>query len=481
VNDLKFHRGPAFAALVAGAFIGIMEQTVVVTALPRIGRAFPDSGVWLPWLLAASLTGAALAMPLGGYLADAWGAKRTYALGVSLFAVGSLCSGLVGLALPAEIGVLLAARAVQGLGGGVFAPVALKVASAFFRGEVRTQAVGVAAAVGPLATIVGPLLGGYLVDNFAWQSIFLVNVPPMLLVGLLSLWLLPELPSSRGRRSDPLGMVLLASAILAIMLALTLAGHDGLDSAGALSLGLAAVTLALLLVVMERRQETPLLDGRVLGGAGTAAIFPLAFVQGVVAYSTVYFVSLYAQTHPSIQATATQAGLVLVAGAVGQMVVSPLAGRVVPRLGYRQVVAVGTPVSASPLLVLATEPPALLVVSVLIFVSRAGSALIRVPLAAAGLEAAEEQAGLISGLRQLSDVLGGVVGPVAFAALLGRGRYVPGGFGWVFASVGLLLLASLALAVRLPQMELQIPGSRENAAAGKRVEPTDGGRESLRR
>lgn len=456
MNDQKFHRGPAFAVLVGGAFIGIMEQTVVVTALPRIGQAFPDSVAWLPWLLAASLTGAALAMPLGGYLADAWGARRTFALGVGLFAAGSLCSGLVGLALPAEVGVLLAARAVQGLGGGVFAPVALKVASAFFRREARTQAVGVAAAVGPLATIVGPLLGGYLVDNFAWQSIFLVNVPPMLLVGLLSLWLLPDPPSSRERRSDPLGMILLASAILAIVLALTLAGRSGLDSTGALSLGFMAVIFALLLVVVERRQEAPLLDGRVIGGAGTAAIFPLAFVQGVVAYSTVYFVSLYAQTHPSIQATATQAGLVLVAGAVGQMVVSPLAGKVVPRLGYRQAMATGTVVSAFPLLLLATEPLALAVLGLLVFVSRAGSALIRVPLAAAGLEAAEEQAGLISGLRQLSDVLGGVVGPVAFGAALGSGAHISGSYTSVFAAVGSLLLASLFLTARIPGLEAQI-------------------------
>lgn len=131
----------------------------------------------------------------------------------------------------------------------------------------------------------------------------------MLLVGLLSLWLLPELPSYKGKSSDPLGMLLLASAVLAVMLALTLVGRSGVDSVEALSLGLGAVLLGLLLVLAERRQEAPLLDSRALSTAGTAAIFPLAFVQGLVAYSTVYFVSLYVQTHPGIQATGTQAGL----------------------------------------------------------------------------------------------------------------------------------------------------------------------------
>ncbi len=454
------HRRSSFAILVAGAFIGIMEQTVVVTALPRIGRAFPDSVAWLPWLLAASLTGAALAMPLGGHLADAWGPKRTFSLGVGLFAVGSLLSGLVGLVLPLEIGLLLVARGIQGLGGGVFAPVALKVAGALYRGEARTQAVGLAAAVGPLAAVVGPLLGGYLADNFPWQAIFLVNVPPMLLTGLLALRLLPEIPSPGGRGGDPLGMLLLACTILAVMLALTLAGHSGVASLRAVSLVLLAVLLALLLTLNERGQATPLLDPRVLGQAGTGAIFPLAFVQGVTAYSTVYFVSLYVQTHPGLRATSTEAGLVLVAGAVGQFIAAPLAGRVVPRLGYRRAVVAGTLLSALPLLALAMEPTTLGVLGALLLLSRGGSSLVRVPLAAAGLEAARDRAGLISGLRQLSDVLGGTVGPVAFAALLGTGGYVPGRFGWVFASVGLLLLGSLVLAARMPRAEPRVPASR---------------------
>lgn len=468
-------RGPSLAVLVAGTFVGVMEHTVVVTALPHIGRAFPDSAVWLPWLLATSLVGAALAMPLGGHLADIWGPKRTFSLGVGLFAAGSLLSGLVGLAVPPETGLLLAARALQGLGGGVFAPVALKVAGALYGGRSRTQAVGLAAAVGPLATIAGPLLGGYLADHFPWQVIFLVNVPPMLLVGSLALWLLPEMPRARGRGSDAAGMLLLAGTLLATMLALTLAGHSGVADPRVFSTALLALLLGLLLVSVERRQAAPLLDPRVLGQAGTAAIFPLAFVQGVVAYGTIYFVSLYVQTHPHLRATGTQAGLVLVAGALGQAIAAPLAGRLVPRLGYRRAVLMGTLALALPLLALAMEPTALGLVGALVFASRAGSAMVRVPLAAAGLEAAHDRAGLISGLRQLSDVVGGAVGPVALAALLAGGSYAPGSFGWVFASMGLLLLLSLALARGLPESEPPTSAREPETADTSRAAGAAGG------
>ena len=263
-------RGPSLAVLVAGTFVGVMEHTVVVTALPHIGRALPGSAVWLPWVLAASLIGAALAMPLGGHLADTCGPKRTFSLGAGLFAAGSLLSGLVGLALPPEMGLLLAARALQGLGGGVFAPVALKVASALYRGESRTQAIGLAAAVGPLATVAGPLLGGYLADHFPWQAIFLVNVPPMLLLGSMALWLLPGPPQARGRGGgDAAGTLLLAGTLLATMLALTLAGHSGVGDPRVFATALLALLLGVLLVSVERGQAAPLLDPRVLGQAAS--------------------------------------------------------------------------------------------------------------------------------------------------------------------------------------------------------------------
>ena len=457
-------RGPSLAVLVAGTFVGVMEHTVVVTALPHIGRALPGSTVWLPWVLAASLIGAALAMPLGGHLADTCGPKRTFSLGAGLFAAGSLLSGLVGLA----------ARALQGLGGGVFAPVALKVASALYRGESRTQAIGLAAAVGPLATVAGPLLGGYLADHFPWQAIFLVNVPPMLLLGSMALWLLPGPPQARGR-GDAAGTLLLAGTLLATMLALTLAGHSGVGDPRVFATALLALLLGVLLVSVERGQAAPLLDPRVLGQAGTAAIFPLAFVQGVVAYGTIYFVSLYVQTHPDLRATGTQAGLVLVAGALGQAIAAPLAGRLVPRLGYRRAVLLGTLALALPLLALAMEPTALGPVGGLVFASRAGSALVRVPLAAAGLEAAHDRAGLISGLRQLGDVLGGAVGPVALAVILADESYAPGSFGWVFASMGLLLLLSLALARGLPESEPPTSARERETANTSRAAGAAGG------
>ncbi len=462
---MRAERHPLIIAIViSGAFLGYLEMTVVITALPSLGRVFPAMAAWLPWLTTVSLLAAGVALPLAGKLADDWGPRKTFLLGIALFTLSSLLSALVGIWLPNRLELLIAFRVLQGFGGGVFAPVGLKIVSVFYRGTARTTTVGLAAAIGPLAAVLGPNVGGFLVDRFPWQSIFLLNVPLAAAIGLAALLLMKEIPSCNGNSVDVIGAVLLPAATLCLMLGLTWARDDGLPSSRALAAILAAFLLAALLVRLEKRHPRPLLDFGVTGDKEMAAILVLSFFQGLAMYSSLFFLSFYAQTHPAIQATGTAAGMMLSPAALGQIAVAPLVGFLVSKTGYRGMVMGGISLTALSLLVLVIEPTNRMILAGLLLASRVGGTMASVPLAAAGLEARRAQAGTITGLRQLSNVLGGVVGPVALSLLLPQmpaGETAQYGFSRVFLVMSLLLMLTLPVSLFIPAKDLEqrAPGS----------------------
>jgi len=453
------------AIVIAAIFFGTLEMTVLITALPTLGRAFPDGIVWLPWLTTVSLMAAAVTMPLGGKLADAWGAKKTFLLGIASFTISSLLSSLVGVWLPGRIEWLIAFRALQGFGGGTFAPVGLKIVSIFYQGKKRTTTVGFAGAISPLAALLGPMVGGSLVDHFPWQSIFLMNIPIGLLMGLAALFVMEDVTSHGKIPIDLGGGLLLSAATLSLMLSFTWVREDGLGSFRVIGAIAVAFLLAGFLYRLEKQHPAPLLDPTLIGEKWMAAILALSFFQGLTMYSTLYFLSLYAQTHPTIQASGSVAGMMLAPAAFGQVIAAPLVGFLLSKTGYRSSVMAGFAIMALAHLVLAAEPTSLVFLAGLLVMSRIGGTTASVPLAAAGLEARQAQAGIISGLRQLSNVLGGVVGPVAFSVLLrSTGGGAQEGFGRVFFLLTVLLVVVLPIARLIPVMESDTDAAVQNHA-----------------
>lgn len=455
--------------LILALFFGTMEMTVVITALPTIGKAFPRAVNWLPWLTTASLLAAAVAMPLGGKMADDWGIRKAFLLGLVLFSLGSLLAGLVGLALPDSMALLIGARLVQGFGGGALAPVGLKLISMVMKGGRRTQTIGFAGMLGPLAAVLGPNVGGFLVDRFPWQVIFLSNAAVGLILTLLAGLFMSEVdPAGRRAPLDVAGIGAFSGAILSAVLALTLARLVGLAAPLTLGLLVLAGILAILLYWTESRSPAPFLDPALLTTRGLGIVLGLSFLQGLTMYSTLFFLSFYAQTHPSILATPTQAGALLTPGALVQMLVAPLVGRFIPRVGYRFMVAAGMLVTAGSLLVMGEGPTSLVVLAVLLALNRAGGTMASVPLTAAGLEVNVHRAGAISGLRQLSNVLGGVVGPVALSVLFPLSRAGGARLTSVFGLIGLLLLLALPATRGMPAREADVTAIPQHQATGNR-------------
>jgi len=236
------------AATVLGSSMAMLDATVVNVALPTIGKDLHTSLAGLQWTLTAyTLTLAGLIL-LGGALGDRLGRRRIFVTGVVWFA---LASALCGLA--PGIGVLIAARALQGIGGALLTPGSLAIIQASFREQDRPRAIGAWSGLGGVAAAVGPLLGGWVVGAVGWRWIFLLNLPLAAAVGAVTLRHVPESadPSAHGR-FDVTGAVLAAVALTGITAALIEAPVHG--AAWAVPAAAAGAVAAAWFVLVERRR-----------------------------------------------------------------------------------------------------------------------------------------------------------------------------------------------------------------------------------
>ncbi len=246
--------GPAgrwvLLATVLGSSMAFLDATVVNVALPTIGRQFGASLGGLQWTVTAyTLTLAGLIL-LGGALGDRLGRRRVFMVGVGWFA---LASALCGLA--PSIGVLIAARTLQGIGGALLTPGSLAIIQAAFAAEDRPRAVGAWSGLGGVAGAVGPLLGGWIVQTAGWRWVFLLNLPLAVLVIAVAARHVPETsdPSAQGR-FDVAGAVLAALALAGITYALIEATSGG-GPAGPVTAAVIGLAAAVVFVRVERHRS----------------------------------------------------------------------------------------------------------------------------------------------------------------------------------------------------------------------------------
>src|SRR3954470_15241321 len=234
----------------ASMIVVIMDISIVNVALPSIRRELHASTEGLQWTVDAYTLVLGCFLVLGGSTADRFGRRRVFQIGLAAFGAGSLLCGLA-----PGIGWLIAARAVQAVGGTMLNPVALAiVANTFTEPVARARAIGVFGSITGLALAFGPVVGGGLVEGFGWRAVFFVNVPITLAAIVGAALFVPESRAARARRFDPVGqllvVVLLASVVYTII-----------EAASPWLLGLAALSLAGILVYEPRRAD-PLLELR---------------------------------------------------------------------------------------------------------------------------------------------------------------------------------------------------------------------------
>lgn len=287
----------AWAVLVTaslGVLLGGAELMVVAIALPAI---VADFGGWVDlgavsWIINGYLLAYIVAMPLAGRASDLWGARRLYIVALLLFAAGSLGSGLARYAGPeAGLAWLIAARVVQGLGGGALVPLSMALASHLFSGRARATALGVEGAATFVGMAVGPVYGAWVllnvniplprVDIVPWQWIFLLNVP-IAIVTMLLIYVIAggvETPRARGRIDLP-GMLLVSVALVAFVGGLTLSGARGWGDPLVIGGIVVGLVLLGLFVFVERRLRDPIIDPHLFADRSFSAANAVSLLTG---------------------------------------------------------------------------------------------------------------------------------------------------------------------------------------------------------
>ena len=436
---MRLHPVAAWAALVCaslGVLLGGAELMVVAIALPSI---VADFGGWadlaaVSWIVNAYLLAYVVAMPLAGRGADLWGARRLYVVALLLFVVGSAGAGLSRLAGPEEgLGWLIAARVVQGFGGGALVPLSMALASHLFSGRARALALGVEGAATYVGMAIGPAYGAWVLLNFSipiprldvasWQWIFLLNVPIGIVVLLLIYVVAGGIETPRVRAGiDVLGAALLSVALLAGIGAVTVTGTGGWSDPAVLA-GLAVAVVAMAaFVARQLRSSSPLVDLRLFADRAFSAANLVSLLTGYTLATAVIGGPVFVNRvlFGSAGQSATALTALTAAIAAGALAGGVLGGRV----GERLVTVGGVALSAFGLwraLDWNVETgPDRLMLDLAVF--GLGFGLTVAPRATAAVEAAGAGAyGVASAMLQLTRTIGMSVG-LALLTAIGQNR-----------------------------------------------------------
>lgn len=312
-------------------FMASMEVTVVATAMPTIVSQLGGLHAY-SWVFAAYLLASTTALPIFGKVSDLYGRRSVYAVALGLFLIGSLLCGLAG-----SMSQLIVFRAVQGVGAGGLLTIAFIAIGVLFNLEERARITGVFAGVWAVSSIVGPLVGGFIVDRLPWPWVFYINVPPGLLAAALIWRYWVDEPLARGdapKQVDYLGSALLTGGVIALLLGV----FDLRTGVGwpmvALALGLFAV-----LAVVERRAADPVLPLSLFRDRLFAAACGNGFLAGWAMFGSIAFVPLFVQA--VLGTSATAAGATLTPMSLGWVAASSVCSRLLLRFSFRTIALIG--------------------------------------------------------------------------------------------------------------------------------------------
>jgi EmrB/QacA subfamily drug resistance transporter len=418
-------------AVSLAAFMTYLDNNVTNVAIPTIQRSLHLSIAGLEWVVSSYILVFAGLLLAGGRLADLYGRRRLFLIGLSVFTLASLAAGLA-----TSGGILIAARLVQGLGAALVVPTTLAVIVATFDDAAeRARAIGVWAAIGALALAFGPLIGGFISQHLHWGWIFFINVPIGVITFALAALVMPESRAPAGARLDLPGLITSAVALFSLTYAL-IEGHDkGWSSALILSAFALSALAAATFGVIESRTEHPMVDltlfrSRVFTG-GTTVMMLWAF--GV--FGIYFFTSIYLQV--ILGFSPTKAGLAFVPMAVCLALSASVAAPVAARIGAHRTVGLGMAVMAAGLYLFSRLGGGAtfgdLMPGFVLF--GAGAGLMNVPVTNAVLHAMPtERSGVASGLLNASREVAGLLGITVIGAVLRsrqgaalRGGVAPGG------------------------------------------------------
>lgn len=337
-----------FSGLMLGMLLAALDQTIVATALPTITRELGGLEV-LSWVVTAYLLAATVSTPLYGKLGDLFGRKLLFQISIGIFLVGSVLCGLSQTMLQ-----LVAFRALQGLGAGGLMVLAQAIMAEVVPPRERGRYAGWFGALFGVASVAGPLLGGFLTDNLSWRWVFYVNIPVGLVAMVVTAIKVPTSVRHGSPKVDYLGAVLLGAAVSCVVLVTTLGGTTiPWGSAQAIGLAVASVVLLAVLVVVEGRVAEPIVPVHLFRSRTFDVASAVSFILGVAMFGALSYLPLFQQVVN--RASATDSGLLLLPLMLGLLGASVLSGQIITRTGrYRVFPVAGTALTAVALFLLST-------------------------------------------------------------------------------------------------------------------------------
>ena len=407
--------GPALVLILTAAFMVVLDFSIVNVALPSVQHELGFSTTAVQWIVTAYAITFGGLLILGGRTADLFGRRRTFVAGLLVFTAASLSGGLAH-----DQVLLIASRAVQGIGGALVAPSALSlITTGFPAGPRRNRALGMYGATASIGFVAGQVLGGILVEFTSWRAVFLVNIP----VGVVAVLLAPRLlgrdsPSGERRHMDVGGAVLITVAVAALVYAVSQTGVLGWTDPRVLGALLVAVGAAVALAALERRHPDPLIRPDLLRQPGLRKAAQVNLLLGLWNGGEMIVLSLYFQQvlHESPLVTglaiAPQGAIGFTAGISGATLAR--------RMGVNRVLVLTSSLAAVGFLILTRLPAGggyspLFAAVMIVGFGTAGTAFATMVTASQG--AADEEQGLIGGVLNTGRQVGAALGAALLPAI----------------------------------------------------------------
>lgn len=470
-----------FALAALGLLMASIDSTIVAVAIPTLTDSLDTNLNWVGWTITGYQLTQVVVMPLTGKLSDELGRKRVF-----MFCIGSFTIGSLLCALAPNIGFLILFRVIQALGGGGLMPSAVGIVSDQFK-ERRMQAIGMFSSIFPIGGIIGPNLGGWIIQNWSWREIFIINLPIGLLVFTGAQLLLRGQRQGSGRQPiDVPGLALYAGAMLALMYAMTVAGTDTTVLRSPLFWSLVAGSLILfvLFIRQERRTDHPIVEIQLLARMPFLPANLYNFVYGIAVLGLLSFVPYFAvvQYHMST----AQSGAVLTPRSLALTAVAAVSSLFILRFGYRLPMVAGTMILGVSLALLSSgwnhayvgplELDGFWLMAVEVAIAGVGMGLATPASNNASIDLLPGRAAAITGLRGMFRITGGIMGVSTTVLVLSFFPDQAAGMRMLFFVASLALQLTIPLILMIPDSARQrrrdadgAEGVQEHPATGEAV------------
>lgn len=400
-----------------GMFLAALEATVIATAMPTVIASLGGMEHF-SWVFSAYLLASTVTVPIWGKLSDVYGRRPLYQAGIAVFLVGSVLSGL-----SQSMTQLIIFRAIQGLGAGALIPLGMTIIGDIFTLRERAKMQAFLSGVWGLASIIGPLIGGFLTDQLSWRWVFYINLPFGIAAAVIMGLALVEPKPHEKPVIDYAGATALTAAVSLLMLVLVEAGTfaELLRPRNVLLLAASGILLFFFLRI-ERRARDPIVPLQLFRNPVVSVAVIAGFLSGVAMFGAITFIPLFAQGARG--ATATEAGSLLTPLMLSWVAMSIVGGRLVLRVGFKSLVLTGLIVLTLSFAWFATfgrdTPRTVLLIDLCLIGFGLGLTMLTL-LLAVQQSVPRAQLGISTSLNQFSRSIGGAIGVAIMGALLTAG------------------------------------------------------------